>query len=80
MRKAKVYRIAEKDYVQGRDIDLSKEALFNSKGQRITEELQLNLIVRFLFSDFLDRKLLAVSMLTTFYKMTRHTMSLKTTK
>lgn len=39
MRKPKVYRIAEKDYVQGRDIDLSEEALFNSKGQRITEEL-----------------------------------------
>lgn len=44
MRKAKVYRIAEKEYVQGRDIDLSKEALFNSKGQRITEELLDELI------------------------------------
>lgn len=39
MRKPPVYRIAGEDYVQGRDINLSKEKLFNSKGQRITEEL-----------------------------------------
>ena len=39
MRKPPIYRIAGRDYVQGRDINLSKEKLFNSKGQRITEEL-----------------------------------------
>ena len=39
MRKPKVYRIAGKDYVQGKDVNLSKEAIFSANGQRITEEL-----------------------------------------
>ena len=39
MRKPKVYRIAGKDYVQGKDVNLSKEAIFTTNGQRITEEL-----------------------------------------
>jgi hypothetical protein len=38
----------------------------------IVEQFQLNLICRFLFSDFLDRKLQAVSILTTFMKYSKN--------
>jgi hypothetical protein len=38
----------------------------------ICEELQLNLTIRFLQSDFLDRKLYAVSLLTTLLKQSKH--------
>jgi hypothetical protein len=36
------------------------------------EELQLNLAIRFLQSDFLDRKLYAVSVLTSLLKQSKH--------
>lgn len=38
----------------------------------ICEELQLNLTIRFLQSDFLDRKLYAIAMLTTLLKQSKH--------
>lgn len=40
----------------------------------IVEEFQLNLICRFLFSDFLDRKLQAISILTTFMKYSKNSL------
>lgn len=43
-----------------------------SERKYICEELQLNLTIRFLQSDFLDRKLYAVAMLTTFLKQSKH--------
>jgi len=40
----------------------------------IVENFQLDLICRFLFSDFLDRKLQAVSILTTFMKYSKNSL------
>jgi hypothetical protein len=40
----------------------------------IVENFQLDLICRFLFSDFLDRKLQAVTILTTFMKYSKNTL------
>ena len=39
MKKPKVYHIAGKNYVQGRDVDLSDEEIFDATGRRITEKL-----------------------------------------
>ncbi len=44
----------------------------SSERKYICEELQLNLTIRFLQSDFLDRKLYAISMLTTLLKQSKH--------
>lgn len=46
----------------------------------IIQKLQLDLILRFLFSDFLDRKLQAVTLLTVFFKMCRHKITRKSMK
>lgn len=51
-----------------------------SERKTIVEKLQLDLILRFLFSDFLDRKLQAVSLLTSFFKMCRHNITKKSLK
>lgn len=51
-----------------------------SERKTIVEKLQLDLILRFLFSDFLDRKLQAVSLLTSFFKMCRHNITKKPLK
>jgi hypothetical protein len=43
-----------------------------SERKHITEELQLSLAVRFLQSDFLDRKLYAISLLTAMLRQSKH--------
>jgi len=51
-----------------------------SERKKITESLQLQLILRFLFSDFLDRKLQAVTLLTSFLKICKHSVTVMPAK
>ena len=39
MKKPQVYHIAGKNYVQGDDVDLSDEEIFDPSGRRITEQI-----------------------------------------
>ena len=48
--------------------------------KKITEDFQLQLILRFLFSDFLDKKLHAVTIMTQFLKLCKHSMTLISAK
>lgn len=60
--------------------EFMKRLYTTTERKTIIEKLQLDLILRFLFSDFLDRKLQAVTLLTNFFKMCRHNITKKSLK
>ena len=57
-----------------------KRLILNKERKQITEKLQLSLVLTFLFSDFLDRKLQAVSIITHLFKMSKHRITEKSLK
>lgn len=51
-----------------------------SERKEIIEKVQMDLILRFFFSDFLDRKLQAITLLANFFKLAKHSITRKSLK
>lgn len=68
------------DAVSGALVEFLKRLKPSEERKKITEKLQLDLILRFLFSDFLDRKLQAVALLALFFKQSKMGTTIKSHK